>query len=263
MALNAMLHSAPAGRHLCQLHKDSAGLAESVGEFVAAGLKRGERVIVIAVPEHADLIIERMRADDWNVESFRATDQLAILDARLTLGQFMSAAGLPDWDAFRATILPILKRVPGLASATRAYGEMVNVLWQDGNVSAAVALEEYWNRLAREASFALFCCYVVDGLSDGCYGDPLHEIGRTHTDVLMTEDDVRFQAAVDAASREILGSTISLTLSLSGREESAGEHRLPGGQRSVLWLRRNMPALSGRILERARYHFDTSTPRVL
>ncbi len=36
----------------------------------------------------------------------------------------------------------------------RAYGEMVAVLWGNGQVLAALALEELWNRLQRTADFA-------------------------------------------------------------------------------------------------------------
>lgn len=256
MSLNTMLHTAPQGRHFCQLHKDSEGLAESVGEFVAAGLKRGERIILIAVPDHVDLLLKHLAAADWNTEAFQASGQLTILDAAATLERFMRN-GVPDWNLFKRTISSVLnRRASARTAGTRAYGEMVNVLWHEGNVQGAIRLEEYWNELAREHSFSLLCCYLMDGTADESYHGPLHEIGRTHSEILPTEHDIRFQAAVDAASREILGSSLSMTLSLSGREDQVGEHRLPIGQRSILWLKRNMPNLYSRVLERARHYYE-------
>lgn len=260
MALNAMLHSAPAGRHLCQFHKDPAGLAESVGEFVAAGLKRGERVVVIAVPDHVTLLIQQLSDADWNPEAFQASGQLTVLDAAATLDRFMRD-GMPDWVLFRKTIGSVLGRRPAArTTGTRAYGEMVNLLWHEGNTKAAVRLEEFWNDIAREHSFALLCCYLMDGTRDEAYHGPLHEIGRTHSEILPTNLDLKFQAAVDAASREILGSSLSMTLSLSGREDQAGEHRLPVGQRSILWLKRNMPNIYSRVLDRARHLYEQGPP---
>lgn len=262
MHTHAMLHTAPAGRHFAQLHKDPNDLADSVAEYVAAGLKRGERVILVVVPDHADLIMSRLTANDWRPDAFVSSGQLTMLDAMAMLNRFMKN-GMPDWQAFRRTLGAVLReKSAAVTGGTRAYGEMVNVLWHQGQTDAAIRLEEYWNRLAQEHSFALLCCYTMDGLGEGTYAGPLHEIGRTHTDILSTPDDERFKVAVDRASNEILGNTLSLTLSLSGREDMTGEHRLPAGQRSILWLKRNMPNLYTRVLDRARAHYEGMTAQM-
>jgi hypothetical protein len=51
-----------------------------------------------------------------------------------------------------------------------------------------------------------------------------------------------------------------MTLSLSGREDKPGEHRLPIGHRSILWLKRNMPNIYSRVLERAREYYEQNPP---
>ena len=43
----------------------------------------------------------------------------------------------------------------------RAYGEMVDVLWQDGLTSAALRLETLWNELTRTQDFSLLCGYAM------------------------------------------------------------------------------------------------------
>jgi len=248
-----LLSSAPAGKHFCQLHKTPVSLAESVAQFVSAGLKHIERVVIIAVPAHVDLIVAELTQQEWDCEAFVASGQLQFLDAHQTLDRFM-VDGMPDWKLFRKTIRGVLDcKPPAGIRGTRAYGEMVNILWHQGNSDAAIKLEEYWNDLAKECEFSLFCCYLLDGLDDNSYGGPIHDIGRTHSDILPTRDDVRF------ASREVLGSTLSMTLSLSGREEVVGEHKLPTGQRTLLWLKRNMPAIHSRVLDRARHHYGSMT----
>jgi hypothetical protein len=179
-----------------------------------------------------------------------------VLDAQSVLAEFMRD-GMPEWNRFRSTIGAVLEGFrPMRGGATRAYGEMVSVLWREGNAAAAIRLEEYWNELARYYPFTLFCGYMLDGLDSASYEGPLNEIGRTHSDVLVTEEDERLRAAVDAASEEVLGMSFSLTLSFSGREQTIGEHRLPIGRRTMLWLQRNMPGSSARILERARQYFE-------
>jgi hypothetical protein len=42
----------------------------------------------------------------------------------------------------------------------RAYGEMVNLLWQQGKTDQAIALEILWNQLAGIYDFSLLCGYA-------------------------------------------------------------------------------------------------------
>ena len=256
----ALLETAPAGRHICQIHKDPAALASSVSRFVASGLKRGERVVVVAVPDHVRLILAKLEAAEWNADAFASTNQLTILDAAALLERFMKN-GMPEWNDFQRTVGTLISRRSGASyPGVRVYGEMVNLLWHEGNHQAAVRLEEYWNELARHQSFCLMCCYLIDALNPEHHHGPLPDIGRTHSDMVLTEHNRRVQAAVDQASREILGSTLSVTLSLSGHEEHAGEHRLPAGMRSMIWLKKNMPGIYPRVLERAREHYSAMAP---
>jgi hypothetical protein len=43
------------------------------------------------------------------------------------------------------------------AKRLRAYGEMVDLLWQTGDVAAAVRLESLWNDLGKTRRFSLLC----------------------------------------------------------------------------------------------------------
>jgi hypothetical protein len=39
---------------------------------------------------------------------------------------------------------------------------MVGLLWIEGQYSAAIRLEEYWNRLLEANALCLFCAYPID-----------------------------------------------------------------------------------------------------
>lgn len=260
----ALLSKAPSGRHLCQFHRDPEILSRAVALFVGTGLQRGDGVVIVATPEHTDHFLADLAKMELDVTAHQNSGNLVMLDAEATLGQFMHGA-MPDWNRFRHTVSLVLEGLTGSGRPTRAYGEMVSLLWQQGNCAAAIRLEEYWNELIRSYPLTLFCGYLLDGLEMDSYQGPLNEIGRTHSDVLPTEDDERLRAAIDAASEEVLGMSFSLTLSFSGREQTVGEHRLPIGRRTMLWLQRNMPGSSGMILERARHyyrHAETPVKRV-
>lgn len=255
--VNTLLIEAPADRHFAQLHRDPQALTDAVTLYLQTGLRRGNGIIVIATPEHSDLFLTRLREDGLDPNTFLKSGQLELHDAELTLRKFMRH-DMPDREDFRRAMGAVLERVRAFGrGTTRAYGEMVDVLWQEGKQEAAIRLEEYWNELQRLYPFSLFCCYTLDVQHDHAYAGPLEEIGRTHTDVLGTAEDERFRVALDAASRDVFGVPLSQMVGFS-RHRNSGEQRFPSGQRTMLWVKRNLPSASAAILERARRYFDES-----
>jgi hypothetical protein len=97
---------------------------------------------------------------------------LVLLDAQATLDLFM-VDHQPNHDLFHQNVGRIVRQVLNGRNRTvlRAYGEMVDLLWRDGQAEAAIALEVLWNKLALSLDFALLCGYSmgsfykqVDGL---------------------------------------------------------------------------------------------------
>jgi hypothetical protein len=82
-------------------------------------------------------------------------------DAEELLSKFM-VKGLPDPNLF---VSSVSKRVRELKTARDedqgvvVFGEMVSVLWDEGNKIGALALEGLWNDLLNETAFHLHCAY--------------------------------------------------------------------------------------------------------
>jgi len=259
--VSALLIEAPANRHFAQLHSDPQALTDAVTLYLQTGLRRGNGVVVIASPAHTELFLNRLREDDLDPGVFLKTGQLELHDAELTLRKFMRN-DMPEWEDFRRAMGAIFERVRAFGrGTTRAYGETVNVLWHEGKQEAAIRLEEYWNELTRLYPFSKFCSYMLDVHDDHAYAGPLEEIGRTHSDILATAEDERFRVALDAASRDVFGVPLSEMVGFSRRRDS-GEQRFPSGQRTMLWVKRNLPSASAAVLERARHYYDESDESV-
>jgi len=94
-----------------------------------------------------------------------AHDRLTWLDARETLAQFMDGV-LPDSGRFRACLGRVLEESrSGREHLTiRAFGEMVDLLLQDGNPEGALRLEQLWNELGHDYGFSLLCGYNIGNL---------------------------------------------------------------------------------------------------
>ena len=242
--MNELVNHPGAHDHFVQLYDNIGPLAEAVAQYAQAGLRRGEAVALIATPEHRHEFLRRI--DRAGI----AEEQLTVLDAEQTLARFM-ANGMPQWKAFHEAIGGLIAELRLRYPALRAYGEMVDVLWQRGERDAAIRLEEYWNELGRLQTFSLFCAYRLSPLDAGSYGGPLESVCRTHTHLLPSHDTRGFDQAVRTACERALDQPLAeLLLSLAARHRQATE--MPFGQAALFWLTQNMPRSAEKILTEVR-----------
>ena len=192
--------------HHVQLFDSSKSLAETVSGFLMAGSDRGEPLLIVARPYHRQLLTERLESRGLNLRNATMARRVVILDAQETLDKFMRQ-DTPNAAAFDEIVGTL---VAGLAVSGRVciYGEMVDILADQGKYKAAYQLEELWNALGRREYYTLFC-----GYASGHFGDPrtarmLAAICRSHShlhrdagdllaEFLLDQPDVK--SAVDAS----------------------------------------------------------------
>ena len=155
----------PAGLagHDVQFYREEESLVASVVDFLAAGVRVGQPVIVIATPEHRRGFVAGLRTRNLDPDELFAGRLAVWLDARETLNSFMDD-GVPNRELFVATVGSVFERLLDKRHylVVRAFGEMVDLLWKDGNVDGAILLERYWNELAMKYKYSLLCGYSID-----------------------------------------------------------------------------------------------------
>src|SRR5688572_4950698 len=163
---SALLLDAPVGRHFAQVHRSPESLIQSVGLYIETGLRRRNAVAIIAIEQHIEGFRAHLKKGGLNADSYLESGQLQFLDAEGTLKKIMRG-DVPSWRDFRRTIGGVLEKAKSFGPvATRAYGEMVNVLWRQGRAKAAARLEEFWNEIGKDYPFSLFCAYMQDSLEE-------------------------------------------------------------------------------------------------
>jgi signal transduction histidine kinase len=185
--------------HVVQFYEEDRFLVEAVGEFVRGGIRAGEPVLVVATAAHRAAFGRHLAASGHAVEQLIEQGRLIMFDALSTLQGFM-VANRPDRQRFRDTMGALVAAAEGRSPTGRfrAYGEMVDLLWRDGNPNAAIQLEELWNELGREHSFALLCGYAMDNFGGEDEGARFADLCQAHSRVVPTE---RYQSLGDADSR--------------------------------------------------------------
>ena len=184
--------------HAVQFYGDDESLFTTVAGFLSQGFVDGNPAIVIATEDHRQSILEHLRGRLIDVDTAQKKGRLIVLDARQTLDLFM-VKGWPDAQRFAESVGSLIGKVlEGREDKIliRAYGEMVDVLWKDGNPDAAIRLEMLWNRLAQRYGFALLCGYSMGNFYKETKG--FEAICREHTHVVAPLAE---PAAARSASR--------------------------------------------------------------
>lgn len=151
--------------HHVEFFDSSKSLADTVAAYLLAGFGRGEPLLIVATPQHRELLATRLEQGGLNVRAAVMANRLVLLDAVQTLDKFMRL-DTPRADAFDEVVGTLVERVANNGRAC-IYGEMVDVLVARGNFLGAQQLEQLWNALGRREEFTLFC-----GYASGHFGDP-------------------------------------------------------------------------------------------
>lgn len=154
--------SAPAAYHAVRFYESDASLARIVAGFLNEGIDGGNPGIVVATANQRVAIIRELTERSLDVVELQRSHDLLLLDAKETLSTFMMD-GRPDAPKFKDQMCHVIQEVCGdRADCTvRIFGQMVDVLWQDGERDAAIRLEVLWNQLARTETFSLLCGYSM------------------------------------------------------------------------------------------------------
>jgi len=186
----AFLERPDAHSHAVQLCESEEFLFDTVGRFLAAGLKSGERLLVIAHPDRTSGFLAQLERDTHaDIAHAISSGQLVCLDADALIAQFMIAEK-PDGERFHAVIGRVLGELAGDAAPApriRAYGEMVDLLWRAGNFTAAIAVERLWNEAGERHSFELLCAYLMGHFYKEQQSEHIAELCDAHSYVLSHE----------------------------------------------------------------------------
>jgi signal transduction histidine kinase/ActR/RegA family two-component response regulator len=172
--------------HFVQFYETDKFLLDSLSGFIGAGLREGEGCIVLATGEHLTELEDRLTVDGLDLKAAGESGQYVSLEASGALSLFM-IDGLPEPRRFDEFVSALLSRAIEGRHRVRIFGEMVMLLWSEGNQEAAFRLEELWNELHRVRPFKLFCAYPLNGFDTAGHAESLHGVCSTHSRVIPAE----------------------------------------------------------------------------
>jgi signal transduction histidine kinase len=204
-------------RHAVQFYEDEEFLVGAITRFTEAALRAGEGTVVIATRAHLDRL--RGALGGKSAEALEA-GRVLLINARDTLEAVM-VDGTPDRALFRESVGPVFERcraawgphkaretstsragaaphtstahgaVRGDAPRLRAFGEMVNLLCKDGNLAAALRLEELWSETCQERDVSTVCGYAMSNFPGEAHSESFDAICARHDGVVPSESFAR------------------------------------------------------------------------
>jgi K+-sensing histidine kinase KdpD len=150
--------------HVVHLYETEEELLRVMVDFLTQAPGADQPLLIVARDDRLRKISAALADSGLAVDEERRKGRIQLLEARDILGRIMMGES-PDWARFRAVVGDALRSLsaksPG--SVVRVYGEMVDVLWSEGQKRAAIQLEEMWNELKHDHRFTLLCGYAMSG----------------------------------------------------------------------------------------------------
>jgi signal transduction histidine kinase len=196
--------------HAIQFYENESFLIDSAYQFIGAGLRAGDQVLAIATRVHLRAISARLSEAGIDVDEVFASGQLLAIDAQQMLSQLLVSES-PDRVLFReqvARTFNALYAAPYRQAAAarsqagtlslRVYGEMVDLLAQAGNVSAAILLGQLWDEVCQHHEFSRLCPCDLARFQRAGDADRFTDLCNLYTHVLPAE---RFATCGDRVER--------------------------------------------------------------
>jgi hypothetical protein len=256
---NGLLASAGPRDHIVQLYQDQQFLNRAVCRFAAGAIANGEGVILVPTAAHWEAFRPRLEAEGVDVRAAQSSGQLTVVDADELLPRFMKDA-MPDAPVFLGLAAEVITqaRGEGRYPKVRWWGEMVNVLWEQGNVAASMSLEDQFDRLAQHHEIAIFCSFVMDNFNSEVHSRLLPRLGQNHSHLIPVEDYARLERAVGDALRQTVGANDAQVIEQQLLAGYSPAFKMPRAQALLLALRESLPDVAESVLNRSRAIYQSS-----
>ena len=250
---SGLLAGAAPRDHIVQLYQDQQFLNRAVCRFAAAAIANGEGVILVPTVAHWDAFRPRLESEGVDVKAAEKRGQLTIVDADNLLPTFMRD-GMPDSPVFLGLAANVVAqaRGEGRYPKVRWWGEMVNILWERGDVAASMNLEDLFDNLAHEQDIAIFCSFLMDNFDGDVHARMLPRLGENHSHLIPVEDYSRLERAVSEALRDAVGPDESRVLEDRLLSRNPSSFHMPRSQALLLALRQTLPLVADDVLQRSR-----------
>jgi hypothetical protein len=176
--------------HIVQLFDTPDSLGNVVSAFLSEGWRRGDSLLVLARPAHWARVADRLSRRGCPADPAVTAGRLTVFDAATVLAR-LTRAGRIDPERFQEQVARPVERLAATSAAgLRIYGEVVDLLAEEGDFAGARYLESLWNALGERVRFTLLCGYAAAHFADAQSIPALQAICGAHSRVQKNTSDL-------------------------------------------------------------------------
>ena len=151
--------------HEMLIYSDDTVLLESLTRFIASSLTANNTAIVLATKSHREALAQRLKERGFDIDGAIQQGTFILLDAAEMLSTIM-VNGVPDgvlfFDGLSGLIESAAKATKTNHPRVAIFGECCGLLYAEGNMGAAISMEEIGNELVETHPIDILCAYPLN-----------------------------------------------------------------------------------------------------
>lgn len=148
--------------HSVHFYDQDEALIQRLSNIISSAINTGNASLVVATEAHRTQLLAALQNRNGDLKAIQEDGRFSLCDTHAMLAKFM-VDGMPDAQLFSIALKQVIEKARSAAWNTQpgltVFGEMVAVLWQEGNIDGALRVEELWNDLLSRHAFHLHCAY--------------------------------------------------------------------------------------------------------
>ena len=147
--------------HRVHFFETQSATADKVAAFLWEGVPQNATWVVIARNSLKEDLIRTLEQKGVATEDWIQDRRFFLLDGHQALNRIMDGKLHPSAEQFQKVIQEILAHVKDPNAPIYAYGEMVDILCDEGNFKGAQELEDIWHEFLVQHQVTLLCGYTL------------------------------------------------------------------------------------------------------
>lgn len=177
----AQSHLLSPQNHICEFYSSAEARIKSLCNFIVPGIIKDEAVVVVATFENLLMLKNTLILYAIDVDEVVNSGQLVLLNAHKTLEKFIRNDHI-DYMLFFNLMTQMLDELQEKFVGIRAYGEMVDVLYETKSLDLTLELEQLWSGLSLQYHFNLMCGYTAENFRG--HHSHIKKICSSHTHLI-------------------------------------------------------------------------------
>lgn len=163
--------------HEVHFYSDDPLFLDSPAQFIGGALRAGGAAIIVATAPHREELLQRLQAKGLDMDAVIEQGRCIALDAADAISSFKSNGVLDSVQALKLLgdlIVTASQAARKDGSRVAAFGEGAGLLYEQGNVEAAIQMEKVGNQLVQMYDIDILCGYSL-GRFQGGVGSPVFQ----------------------------------------------------------------------------------------